>query len=50
MSAGAAWAAALTDFLSTRARAMAAGAFDYVPKPFNNDEVREMVRRALRSR
>jgi DNA-binding NtrC family response regulator len=24
-----------------------AGVFDYVPKPFNNDQVREVVRRAL---
>lgn len=26
-----------------------AGVFDYVPKPFNNDQVREVVRRALTS-
>ena len=29
--------------------AMAAGAEGYVPKPFNNDEIREAVRRALAS-
>ena len=29
--------------------AVAAGAFDYVPKPFNNDEIREVVRRAITS-
>ena len=29
--------------------ALAAGVFDYVPKPFNNDDVRAMVRRALLS-
>ena len=34
----------------TAREAMAAGAFEYVPKPFNNDAVREMVRRALRPR
>ncbi len=28
--------------------AVAAGAFDYVPKPFNNDELRAVVRRAIR--
>jgi DNA-binding NtrC family response regulator len=27
--------------------AVRAGAFDYVPKPFNNDEIRGVVRRAL---
>ena len=27
--------------------AVSAGAFDYVPKPFNNDELRAVVRRAL---
>lgn len=27
--------------------ALAAGAFDYVAKPFNNDELRSLVRRAL---
>ena len=27
--------------------AVSRGAFDYVPKPFNNDEIREVVRRAL---
>jgi two-component system response regulator PilR (NtrC family) len=27
--------------------AVEAGAFDYVPKPFNNDELRSVVRRAL---
>jgi two-component system response regulator PilR (NtrC family) len=27
--------------------AVAAGAFDYVPKPFNNEELRAAVRRAL---
>jgi DNA-binding NtrC family response regulator len=27
--------------------AVRAGAFDYVPKPFNNDELRAVVRRAL---
>jgi DNA-binding NtrC family response regulator len=30
--------------------AIAAGAFDYVPKPFNNDEIRAVVSRALKSR
>ena len=30
--------------------AVAAGAFDYVPKPFNNDELRAVVRRAIASR
>jgi two-component system response regulator PilR (NtrC family) len=29
--------------------AVAAGAFDFVPKPFDNQQVRDMVRRALRS-
>lgn len=29
--------------------AVEAGAFDYVPKPFNNDEIRAVVRRALGS-
>jgi len=29
--------------------ALAAGVFDYVPKPFNNDEIRAVVRRALAS-
>lgn len=29
--------------------AVAGGAFDYVPKPFNNDEIRAVVRRALSS-
>ena len=29
--------------------AMGAGAFDYVPKPFNNDELRAVVARALAS-
>lgn len=28
-------------------QAIAAGAFDYVPKPFNNDEIRDVVRRAI---
>jgi DNA-binding NtrC family response regulator len=28
-------------------QAVAAGAFDYGPKPFNNDELRAVVRRAL---
>jgi len=27
--------------------AVEGGAFDYVPKPFNNDEIRTVVRRAL---
>jgi two-component system response regulator PilR (NtrC family) len=27
--------------------AVSAGVFDYVPKPFNNDELRAVVRRAL---
>ena len=30
--------------------AIEAGAFDYVPKPFNNDEIRDVVRRAIASR
>ena len=30
--------------------AIAAGAFDYVPKPFNNEEIRAVVTRALESR
>ena len=30
--------------------AIEAGAFDYVPKPFNNDELRSVVTRALESR
>ncbi len=30
--------------------ATAAGAFGYVPKPFNNDELRTVVRRAIASR
>jgi two-component system response regulator PilR (NtrC family) len=29
--------------------AVEAGAFDYVPKPFNNDELRAVVRRAIES-
>jgi two-component system response regulator PilR (NtrC family) len=29
--------------------AVAAGAFDYVPKPFNNDEIRAVVQRAIAS-
>lgn len=29
--------------------AVDAGVFDYVPKPFNNDEIRAVVRRALGS-
>ena len=32
------------------AEASEAGVFDYVPKPFNNDQVRAAVRRALASR
>ena len=27
-----------------------AGAFDYVPKPFNNDEIRVVIQRAIASR
>ena len=34
----------------TARQAMTAGAFDYVPKPFNNEQVREVIRRALRAR
>jgi DNA-binding NtrC family response regulator len=30
--------------------AIEAGAFDYVPKPFNNDEIRAVVSRALKAR
>lgn len=29
--------------------AVAAGAFDYVPKPFNNEEIRAVVQRAIAS-
>ncbi len=29
--------------------AVEAGAFDYVPKPFNNDEIRAVVQRAIAS-
>jgi two-component system response regulator PilR (NtrC family) len=31
----------------TAQEAMSSGAFDYVPKPFDNDTVRSVVRRAL---
>ncbi len=30
--------------------AIEAGAFDYVPKPFNNDEIRAVIQRAIASR
>jgi two-component system response regulator PilR (NtrC family) len=35
---------------SVAQEAITAGAFDYVPKPFNNDELRAVVHRALASR
>ena len=31
-------------------QASKAGVFDYIPKPFNNDQVREVVKRALTGR
>lgn len=34
---------------ATAQEALSAGAFDYVPKPFDNDTVRDVVRRALAS-
>jgi len=34
---------------ATAQEALSAGAFDYVPKPFDNDTVRAVVRRALAS-
>lgn len=39
----------ITAFGSDRvaSEAAEAGVFDYVPKPFNNEQVREVVRRAL---
>jgi len=35
---------------SVAREAIEAGAFDYVPKPFNNDEIRAVVSRALGAR